>query len=635
MSRTITIDFETRSELDVRDVGIHKFSQHPSTEVLVMSYALDDGPVKTWLPGENAFPKRLIEGRTIHAHNANFEHGVLNNVLGIDVPIEQVRCSAAAAAQAGLARSLEKCAYQLGLTNQKDADGHKVMEKLARPDKKTGKYNDDPKLFEILYRYCDQDVRTEQELESKLPKVMPFMQEAWEAHHYMNARGIPVDRDLAVAACKLLDESISHASARVSAVTNGRIKTGNQVAKITEFVNERGVNIDTLSADVLEAVLPSVEDEDARLVLELRQSVAGAAAKKFPTIIDYLMDDDRVRDSYIFPGTHTGRAASWGIQVMNLKKAGPLYKYTDEKLADAIKAADFGLLRSLYPDVAPVTLLGIATRLAFAAPAGKVFVMRDLSQIEVRLAHWFCLNDKLMKAFATGMDLYIDFANAMYDRTDITKADPERQKAKPVVLGCNYGMGKNRLVGYAAQMGISLSSEEAEKAVQLFREVKYPLIPKLWNSLDKVAVECTLDGRRRRCGRIAAGIEGDFFYLELPSTRRLYYYKPRVVKGKFNKMVLEYECHKGYRETTWGGTMLENLCQSATADLTNAAIIRAEKAGLCPVINQHDEIGCLVDEANVEEASKEFGELIKQGADWATGLPIKSDLDIKKRWTKQ
>ena len=55
---TLWLDFETRSRCDLPAAGAYNYAKHPSTEVLCMSYAFDDGEVETWLP-KYPFPERV------------------------------------------------------------------------------------------------------------------------------------------------------------------------------------------------------------------------------------------------------------------------------------------------------------------------------------------------------------------------------------------------------------------------------------------------------------------------------------------------------------------------------------------------------------------------------------------------
>ena len=87
------IDFESRSEVDLKLVGAYKYAQHPTTEILCMSYALNDEPVKCVEYGKQ-MPDELMDnfndvilGNTIMtAFNAFFERNMfkfkLKSTLG-------------------------------------------------------------------------------------------------------------------------------------------------------------------------------------------------------------------------------------------------------------------------------------------------------------------------------------------------------------------------------------------------------------------------------------------------------------------------------------------------------------------------------------------------------------------------
>ena len=46
----IYLDFETRSELNLKEVGAFKYFEHPSTDVLCLSYMVEGESVKFWVP---------------------------------------------------------------------------------------------------------------------------------------------------------------------------------------------------------------------------------------------------------------------------------------------------------------------------------------------------------------------------------------------------------------------------------------------------------------------------------------------------------------------------------------------------------------------------------------------------------
>ena len=66
------IDFETSSEADIKDVGVHRYVADPSTEIICCAYAFDDEPVQAILYDvqPNRVIKHILNGGLVYAHNA-------------------------------------------------------------------------------------------------------------------------------------------------------------------------------------------------------------------------------------------------------------------------------------------------------------------------------------------------------------------------------------------------------------------------------------------------------------------------------------------------------------------------------------------------------------------------------------
>lgn len=153
-----TIDFETRSEADLKKVGTWAYSLHPTTFVLCMAFRLPTwkkGRTALWHP---AFPQLgipeadcsddLVElfdyidgGGLVEAHNAFFERAIwTNQMLAKGCPTiahSQWRCSAAKGAAHALPRALEDVAEVLETDEQKDTFGSALMKKMSKPWKPT------------------------------------------------------------------------------------------------------------------------------------------------------------------------------------------------------------------------------------------------------------------------------------------------------------------------------------------------------------------------------------------------------------------------------------------------------------------------------------------------------------------
>src|ERR1700682_1071685 len=97
----LVLDFETSSEAELRDVGLYNYATHPTTRVLMLSYAfvekLSEKPiVKRWEPrnGKVSMPSDLAvairdTNDVIIAFNSAFERNIFKHVLGISIPIER------------------------------------------------------------------------------------------------------------------------------------------------------------------------------------------------------------------------------------------------------------------------------------------------------------------------------------------------------------------------------------------------------------------------------------------------------------------------------------------------------------------------------------------------------------------
>lgn len=136
MSR-LTIDFETRSDVDLRTHGVFVYFESPNARVLLGAYAINDGPRQLWIDDEPQpadLRDAIAKGASVHAFNAGFEaqcFAWLQRERGWVVPKpEQMHCSAATAAAMQLPRGLGDLGAALGLDTQKDKEGMRLIRKF-------------------------------------------------------------------------------------------------------------------------------------------------------------------------------------------------------------------------------------------------------------------------------------------------------------------------------------------------------------------------------------------------------------------------------------------------------------------------------------------------------------------------
>jgi DNA polymerase bacteriophage-type len=211
-------DFETRSTLNLADVGAWRYAADPTTEVLCVAYAVEDGTVQIWVPGQ-PIPEEFIAAAgdpdwLIVAHNDGFEAAMETRLLGPRygwplTPIGRHRCTMAAALANALPGALDAAAAALGLSHRKDAEGHRLMMQMAKPrrarrgeDPDAIHWHDDLERRLRLHCYCARDVEVERELYRRLPPLSADEQKLWEMDATINARGFFVDLELAEAARK-------------------------------------------------------------------------------------------------------------------------------------------------------------------------------------------------------------------------------------------------------------------------------------------------------------------------------------------------------------------------------------------------------------------------------------------------
>lgn len=170
LDRRIGIDFETRSAMDLKACGAHRYARHPSTDVMIAVFRFSQWESYRWHPGEQ-LPERVLaaihdESVTWHAWNAAFEiviwkHQMAGKYGFPELPIERWSCTMVRALMTGLPGQLEKAAPAMGLPEEfwKDDEGSKVMKRVSKPRKKVAlgeepaSWHKEPGFQDTLTRY--------------------------------------------------------------------------------------------------------------------------------------------------------------------------------------------------------------------------------------------------------------------------------------------------------------------------------------------------------------------------------------------------------------------------------------------------------------------------------------------------
>jgi DNA polymerase I len=127
-----------------------------------------------------------------------------------------------------------------------------------------------------------------------------------------------------------------------------------------------------------------------------------------------------------------------------------------------------GRFSSSGPNLQQINRAG-AMRGAFCALPGRVLVILDYSQLELRVAALLSRDGTMLTAFMAGEDLHVQTASIVLRKSleEVTKGD--RQTAKAVNFGLLFGQRAKGLVAYArANYGVVLTLEQAEQIRRRF-----------------------------------------------------------------------------------------------------------------------------------------------------------------------
>ena len=654
------IDFETRSTLELPEVGVHKYATHPSTDVWCMGWAIDDREPELWTP-EYGTPKLIAaclrDGAIVTAHNAAFELQIWNNILAprYGWPVlkpSQVRCSMACCYAMALPGSLEKAAAAVGIQQQKDLKGGRLMLQMSRPKgfDLLGDpiWWDDEDKRQTLYEYCQQDVRVEQALGARLLPLSPDEQALWELDYAINERGLYLDQPAIISAMAIIEREQRRLEGEIRRRTESAVGSPAEVAALTRWVRNQGVELDGLAkSDVVELLHRDALPAHVRAVLRIRQEYAKTSTAKLNRMRDAASADGRIRFTMQYHGAGTGRWAGRRIQPQNLPRSTVSHEAIEEML-EYIPATTperaIEWLDLYYGE--PMSMISNCLRGLICAAPGKTLVAGDFSNIEGRVLAWLAGEEWKLNAFrafdaGTGPDIYkLSYSKSFgVPVSDITKDQRQIGKVQELALGYQGGVGAFQTM--ARGYGVKVTDERANEIKQLWRD-SHPRVVSYWWDLERAALEAVSHPGAKVSVRQTTFVKrGSFLFAKLPSGRMLTYPYPvlKAIETPWGEMKeqLHYWHVDGltnkWEEThTYGGKLAENLTQAVARDILAEAITRVSRLGYDVVLSVHDEIV-----AEMPENADWLENLLTQMKvlpAWAAGLPVAAEGFTSKRYRK-
>ncbi len=265
--QTYSIDFETKSELDLTGLGVYRYAEGDHAGIHCLAWKRPGEKPKVWVPSHlprpvalhSDDPSELFDhirhGGLIRGFNIEFEFVIWNHLLRrliyLSIPklhIEQLRCTMAQAAASSIRQNLAGACTDVNLPSdqQKDKRGKYLIQYLCKPQQISKanpelfwRYQDHPDMFEDLYEYCKQDCVAEEALSDKLRPLSDYEQKVWEMTIRINERGVPLAKEEAARIDGLVKRSKRLLNQQASKISGGAFSTVGQRDKVIEWINKR------------------------------------------------------------------------------------------------------------------------------------------------------------------------------------------------------------------------------------------------------------------------------------------------------------------------------------------------------------------------------------------------------------
>lgn len=633
--RTLNIDIETYSSVDLAKSGVYRYVEAEDFEVMLFAYSVDRGPVHIVdLANGEVIPNEIEQAIfnkeiTKWAFNAQFERVCLSKHFKQHLSPDDWRCTMIWSAYLGLPLSLEGTAMITGADKKKLSEGKDLIRFFSipcRPTKSNGGRTRNskehaPERWENFKEYNKRDVETELAIQERLSKF-PMPEDEWENYRLdqlINDRGIKLDLEFVAQAIKCDELIRSELISRMKEIT--QLDNPNSVMQMREWLKEQGIETDSLNKA---AVMHLIEETDGEIkeVLQLRRQLAKSSVKKYTAMENVVCKDGRARGLIQFYGANrTGRFAGRLIQVQNL----PQNHLPDlEEARELLRQGNFEALKLLYDSIPSV--LSQLIRTAFVPIRNNKFIIVDFSAIEARVIAWIAGETWRNEVFASHGKIYEASAAQMFKVPidEISKDSPLRQKGKIAELALGYGGSVGALKSMGA-LSMGLEEEELKPLVDVWRQSNSKIV-KFWWDVDRATKAVVRERKSRATHGIKFEYRSGMLLIGLPSGRWLTYVKPRLGINSFGNESVSYEgigaTKKWERIFSYGPKFVENIVQAISRDLLCYALKCVHEEGFRIVMHVHDEI---VIEAPKDVTVDCISDLMSESPPWAKHLNLRAD----------
>lgn len=674
------LDCETYSECNLKTKGAHVYAAHPTTEITIATWAIDEGPVRTWdATTGSVMPVELYDALhdddcLVTAHNSAFDRNVFKYVLGIDVPLERWRDTMHQALAHSLPGGLDKLCDILKVPYDiaKHKSGHTLLMFFCKPRPANDKIRratrlTHPDKWAEFLAYAGADITSMRDVARRLPRWNYGAGEIalWQFDQRVNDRGFAIDTCLAERALDAIAIARTQLTADVADATAGAVTslTKERDVFLGYLLEEYGVDLPDLTKATLERrINDDTLPRELRTLLSMRLEAATTSGGKYKAALDGV-HHGRLKGTAQWRGAmRTGRWAHRRFQPGNMMR--PTMKQSDIDFSiDMIRKGHANLV---LPNV--IGACNNAVRGCIIAPEGRVLHVADLSNIEGRGAAWLANEEWKLQAFrdfdaGIGPDLYkLAYARSMGITPDMVDK-LGRQIGKVMELCLGFGGGVAAFLTFAITYGLDLVALAAAARDTLpdwaYREAKgfyawtvkkkrstFGLpedvfvvcdalkrmwreansnIAAMWGELeDAVRTAINNPGEVFTCRHLRAIRTGQWLRVVLPSGRALCYPSPQLHSDKqeISYMGVNQYTRQWQRIRSYGGKFFENGVQAFANDVFCHGLLIAEEEGYDVVTTIHDEGLAETPAHPMCWPARSLADCLARPVRWAPGLPL-------------
>lgn len=645
--KTLSIDLETRSSVDIGKCGVYKYAESPDFDILLFGVSVDGSPIAVYdLACGDVIPNDILAALsddqvTKWAYNASFERVCLSvwlrrnypqyfSTYSIDGdPVQNYldpsswKCTLVWAAYNGLPLGLEKVGAVLGFEEQKLKEGKELIRFFCAPSRTAGRAwnlpEHAPDKWALFKKYNERDVQVEMQIQERLQHY-PVPDAVWDEYHLdqqINDRGIMIDQEMVTQALRIDELSKADLTAKMQKKTG--LDNPNSVSQMKDYLIENGMEVDSLGKKDV-ATMMKTAPENLVEVLALRLQLAKSSVRKYEAMQNAVCTDGRCHGMFQFYGAN--RSGRWAGRLIQLQNLPQNHMEDLEQARDLVKAGDYEMLSMLYDSVPGV--LSELIRTAFIPRPGYKFIVSDFSAIEARVLSHLAGEKWRADVFHNGRDIYCESASRMFG-VPVEKHGQNahlRQKGKIAELALGYGGSVGALKAMGA-LDMGLTEDELQPLVTMWRESN-PNIVAYWWAVDE-AVKTAIKMRiPQKVGCVRFEVHSGMMFITLPSGRRLAYAKPRIGENKFGGKSVTYmgiDAQKKWnRIESYGPKFVENIVQAVSRDILAYAMRTLSHCFICGHV--HDE---LIIECSPDVSLDAICEQMGRTPPWLPGIELRAD----------